>query len=314
MIRFLFFITGLILGGFAIYLYYKNKSNPASIFSVLLSIISLSIAIYPGILEQEMITPYIVIDNSSLELVNGDEYILNANTSPNNTIVEWSSSNLEIIDIDNKGNVKAINEGTAIITATMVYNNIKYSANCEINVKSPIEELSDNISKEMKTDKQEIDDLDDLNNISLAHESVAWLKCEKVYKDESEITMRGQQWNNCIRFGSSNLNADGCSIIIAACDQKYSKFTAQIAPQEGFDTSEMVTVYVYGMCDDEQVFMEEYQIDYMTKNITIDINISGIDELYIEKVGDYNMARVAGQFINGYTGMGVLMRDATLHK
>ena len=123
-----------------------------------------------------------------------------------------------------------------------------------------------------------------------------------------------EQWSDCIRLGNSNFNLDGCAYIIAACNQKYSKFTAEIAPQKGFDRSEEITLYIYGVCDEEQIFIEEYHIDNMTKNISVEFDISGVDELYISKVGDYSMGRKAGQYINEYSGMGVLMNNAILHK
>lgn len=52
----------------------------------------------------------------------------------------------------------------------------------------------------------------------------------------------------------------------------------------------------------------------MTETFTVDLDLSGAKELYIIKSGNYNQGRTAGQFINGYTGMGVLVHNATLYK
>lgn len=386
MIRFIFIVITVILGGITIYCYARDKSKLASIISTFLTILSLFIAIYPKILEQEKIEPTISLNTNLLELISSDEYALKATIFPENCDIRWNSNNENIVVVDNNGYLKAvaegnaiitasitykdveysdicnisvktpgitldktqslhigeiksltastipenvsilwkssdpniitvndngeiegISEGTATITATITYNNINYLANCDIEVKSLPKESDDILSGENKINKQETTDSNSTdNNLIEENEStdvtlsdVAWIQSEKAYKGETATTMRGEQWSNCIILGSSNINEDGCAIIIAACDQKYSKFTAEIAPQEGFDNSEEVTVYIYGVCNSEQTFVEEYQIDCMTKNILIDIDITGIDELYIEKVGDYNMAMIGGQFING---------------
>lgn len=410
MIRIIFLVITLILGIIAIYCYIKDtatlKSKIASIILAIFTIFSLIIAIYPTILKQEKIEPSIVLDHNSLELLCGDENPIFATTSPDNAILEWSSSDSEVITVDDNGYLKAINEGTATITATltykkmqcnancvvvvktpeinidksqllyigdtynlsvttipeninilwnssntnivtvddngkieaiaegtvtitakMIYNDINYSANCDIEVKAPtpvptpIEESNENINDNIKSNEQEIidtevasnDDFQEIETNIISIRDVAWLDDEKIYEEDSATTMRGEEWSDCIRFGSSNINSDGTSVLRAVCD-KYNRFTAEFAPQEGFDKSETVTLYVYGGNDEGQTFKEEYQIDYSTKNIMVDVDISNSDELYIWKVGDYNQGRIAGQFINGYTGMGVLMRDATLYE
>lgn len=151
---------------------------------------------------------------------------------------------------------------------------------------------------------------------TVALEDVAWLEEKKIFSGDTATTTRGETWSNCIRFGSSNLNADEDSYLVAVCDQKYSKFTAKIAPQKGFDHSEIVTLYIYGVCsdNDELIFREEYQISNSTKPFEVELDITGVDDLYFYKDGDYSTARAAGQFLNGYTGMGVLMSDAVLYK
>lgn len=160
------------------------------------------------------------------------------------------------------------------------------------------------------------DDLTDIEPDTVALEDVAWLEEEKIYSDDTATTTRGETWSNCIRFGSSNLNADGDSYIVVVCDQKYSKFTAKIAPQKGFDHSDVVTLYIYGVCsdNDELIFREEYQISNSTKSFEVEIDITGVDDLYFYKDGEYGTAKIAGQYLNGYTGMAILMSDAVLHK
>ena len=158
------------------------------------------------------------------------------------------------------------------------------------------------------------DDLEELEPASVSLSDVVWLDDINIHKDISATTMRGEQWSDCMGFGSSNINSDGQAALLVACDQKYSKFIAEIAPQEGFDKSEEVTLCIYGACDGEQLSKEEFPINFMTESFTIEIDISRAKELYIWKLGDYNPGRIAGQYINGNSGMGVLMHDATLYK
>ncbi len=387
MIRAIFFVVTLILGGWAIYCYAINKSKLASIILAILTILSLIIAIYPTILEQEKIEPDVSLDFNSLELLSSDEYTLNATTSPDDAVVEWTSSDSEIVTVDDKGHLKAISDGTATVTAkliykktkyedncdvvvktpeisldafysltvgetkrinastipkesniiwdssnseiatvndngeieaitegtatvtgTMIYNNKNYSANCAITVKAQSDERDDNSAG----NKANNDDADKTNIISIR--DIAWLDDKKVYKDDNATTMRGETWSDCVRFGSSNINSDGISVLRVVCDQKYNKFTAEIAPQEGFDKTESVILYIYGGTGDEQTFKEEFQIDYSTKPFKVEYDLSNTDEVYFWKTGNYNQGRIAGQFLNGYTGMGVLMRDAILYE
>ena len=158
------------------------------------------------------------------------------------------------------------------------------------------------------------DDIDTSNPSCVPLKDVHWIEEEYIRKDMDATTTRGNEWTGCIGFGSSNLNSDGNAYIIAVCDREYSRFTAEIAPQDGFDSSEEVTLYIYGYSDENRVFTKSYQISCMTKPIKIDLDISDVEDLYFVKEGEYNLGKIAGQFINGNTGMGVLMRDAILYK
>ncbi len=254
-----------------------------------------------------VIDPVINLD-STQSLYVGETKNISAITVPEKADLTWESSNPEIVAVHN-GEIEAIAEGDAAVTAVMVYNDVDYLAECGVTVVAP-DDVPD-----MKSDRQESADTTEEpkpDAISLMDDSVVWLQEEKVYRETAQKTVR-EDWDDCIRFGSSNLNADGDANIIVACDQKYSKFTAEIAPQEGFDKSEEVIVYVYAARDGKQISKEEYRINLMTVNTAVELDITGADELYIVKDGNYNQARIAGQYINGYTGMGVLMRNAVLH-
>ena len=267
---------------------------------------------YTDVCNIKTTDPVVVLDASCSIHVN-ETADLSAETIPANTAIIWDTSNPDIVGIDGNGIMEGISDGTATITATITYNGTNYSAECAVTVET--------LSAENDVEPTDSPDMNNDNtgeiqpdNISLTDEDVVWLQQENVYIETSQNTVREKDWSDCIRFGSSNLNADSDAYIIVACDQKYSKFTAEIAPQEGFDNSDSVVLIVYGVRDGEQISKEEYEIDAMSKNKEVELDITGADELYLYKDGDYSQAKIAGQYINGYTGMGLLMRNATLHK
>lgn len=75
------------------------------------------------------------IDPSSLDMKKDEENILNINIEPKNATnknIKWSSSDESIVTVDIGGKVKALKEGTAIITATSSNGIV---STCNINVK-----------------------------------------------------------------------------------------------------------------------------------------------------------------------------------
>jgi hypothetical protein len=64
---------------------------------------------------------YITLNTYNLELESGDTYQLTANVSPssaNNQKIVWSSSDSQIVTVDQNGKIDAIGKGKATITAT----------------------------------------------------------------------------------------------------------------------------------------------------------------------------------------------------
>ena len=59
----------------------------------------------------------IVLSNEALSMVAGETFALEADITPGHSVVEWSSSNPAIATVDENGNVTAINEGSAEISA-----------------------------------------------------------------------------------------------------------------------------------------------------------------------------------------------------
>ena len=81
------------------------------------------------------------LDRTSLELIRGESEQLTATVKPDNATdktVTWSSSNTSVVDVDQKGEVRANNAGSAYITARAGGK----SAQCLVTVTVPVEKLS----------------------------------------------------------------------------------------------------------------------------------------------------------------------------
>lgn len=85
----------------------------------------------------------ITLSDSNLELISGKDATLTVteatgNPEPTNTDVEWTSSDENVATVDENGNIKAVGEGTATITATCVSKNVDEknyaSASCTVKV------------------------------------------------------------------------------------------------------------------------------------------------------------------------------------
>ncbi|MDE7243946.1 MAG: S8 family serine peptidase, partial [Oscillospiraceae bacterium] len=79
------------------------------------------------------ITPKISLSNSSLSLNVGESQTLTANVTPSGTAVSWSSSDTGVATVSG-GRVTAVGQGTATITAQIVYNGTSYQAKCTVTV------------------------------------------------------------------------------------------------------------------------------------------------------------------------------------
>lgn len=302
------------------------ESIRATIYSFLGTIIMAIItymtyihSIYPNLTKQNETESAAKFNSNLLELSVAEEYDLKPIIPPDNTSTKWYNDNPEILTVDENGHIIATGEGSATITAIITFNNEHFLKEIGITVdtQNSINASDKTENNEQETNNTEVslnNDLQESEINTISIKDVAWLDDEKIYKDDYATTMRGEDWSDCIRFGSSNINSDGTSILRVVCDQKYNKFTAEIAPQEGFDKTESVTFYIYGATSDQQTFKDEFQIDYSTKPFKVEYDLSNTDELYFWKSGNYNQGRIVGQYINGYTGMGVLMRDAALYE
>jgi len=106
--------------------------------------------VYVGISDLKMMAKNIpsisiVIDKTSLNLLEGNSEKITATVLPENATnkkVIWSSSDESIAKVDENGNVTAIKEGQAIITAKL--ENTDLAAICEVNVSKLVEENKNN--------------------------------------------------------------------------------------------------------------------------------------------------------------------------
>ena len=85
----------------------------------------------------EVVKPSITIANNSLSFDSiGSTKSLTATTTPSDQKIVWSSSNKNVATVSD-GVVTAKGAGNATITAKFTYNNIEYTATCNVTVKSP---------------------------------------------------------------------------------------------------------------------------------------------------------------------------------
>lgn len=93
------------------------------------------------------------LNNTKMELNKGDVYQLKTTTG--NPKVKWKTSNTNIATVDSNGNIQAVNEGKATITATI--NGKDYKSNVEVikvDYTENIKELRDYINKNGFTFKE----------------------------------------------------------------------------------------------------------------------------------------------------------------
>ena len=83
----------------------------------------------------------ISLDQTSLSLISGESERLTATVKPDNATdktVTWSSSNTSVVDVDQQGEVRAYESGTAVITAKAG----DKSATCTVTVTVPVDRIT----------------------------------------------------------------------------------------------------------------------------------------------------------------------------
>ena len=91
---------------------------------------------YEATCKVKVSDPSVKLDKNSLSLMPGDSARISATTVPGNAGVTWSTSNADVATV-NGGNVKAVAEGSATITAKITYGGKEYKATCAVTVEKP---------------------------------------------------------------------------------------------------------------------------------------------------------------------------------
>ncbi len=78
-------------------------------------------------------TPSVSLSQDSFTLTEGETKALPFKTSPAGALVSWSSSDSSVVTV-NEGKVTALKKGSAVITASIIYNGKTYSDTCTVNV------------------------------------------------------------------------------------------------------------------------------------------------------------------------------------
>ena len=95
------------------------------------------------------------MSESSLSLVVGDEETLEVQIRPENAtdkVLNWNSSNEEIVEVDQNGKIKAKKKGSALIEVTSVN---RKRATCKVEVKEKEEKKEDTTDKPKETKPEE---------------------------------------------------------------------------------------------------------------------------------------------------------------
>ena len=103
------------------------------------------IEIYGDSIDNSKQAESITLDKTSMDLIEGSSDKITATILPESVInkeVLWSSSDESIATVDEEGNVTAVKEGQATITAKV--ENTDLTATCTVNVKKPVEENKNN--------------------------------------------------------------------------------------------------------------------------------------------------------------------------
>lgn len=83
--------------------------------------------------EDAPIIPDLTLDRANITIAEGETEVLTAKTIPADQTVTWTSSNDTVATVED-GEVTAVAEGTAVITASMTYETVEYKDTCKVTV------------------------------------------------------------------------------------------------------------------------------------------------------------------------------------
>lgn len=83
--------------------------------------------------EDAPIIPDLTLDRANIIIAKGETEVLTAKTIPADQTVTWTSSDDTVATVED-GEVTAVAEGTAVITASMTYETVEYKDTCKVTV------------------------------------------------------------------------------------------------------------------------------------------------------------------------------------
>lgn len=128
-------IDALSTDGFSLKTNDKGKGNLSAAITAHTSLNSQDtepVEFYIGAPEDE--TDHIRLNKSILNLVEGDEYTLTADTYPADASITWASSDTDVATVTSAGKVTAEGAGVCVITAKFTHSGVSYIDSCNVTV------------------------------------------------------------------------------------------------------------------------------------------------------------------------------------
>lgn len=169
--------------------------------------------------EKSDIDSEINLNTDSVSLKVGDNAKLNATITPsegNDGFISWDSNDTDIVKVDSNGNVKAMAEGSAVITATLSNGNCD---TCQINVSSGVIIATKILISRESSSLNVGDQLTLIATVEPANatdKGVKWISSNKTIAsvDNSGIVTANAQGNAVITATNNGLSAS-CNVTVS---------------------------------------------------------------------------------------------------
>lgn len=208
--------------------------------------------------------PSVSFSNNTVELARGDSKQLLVNTVPNMQNITWISSDPSIVTVNGDGTVTECKEGTATITASVIYNGVTYSDHCTVNVVyTPIE-------------------ISEIYRMTTSHGGF--------YSDNQVTDIYGNIWAGpCYYAVLDGFNGyqDGTSSELYYTQGQYTQLSGTIVlPSDQYNTYYTSYLKVYG---DGRLLYTSPGISYGFAPQDFKVDITGVSELEIALGGHWTL-------------------------
>ncbi len=106
---------------------------------------------YKFTVNVKKVKPSLTLNENEVNLYTNEKLLLTAIAVPTGAKIKWSSSDSNVATVDSKGNIKAINEGSATIKASITYKKKTYESVCKVNVEKTEATLALTVSEKYTT-------------------------------------------------------------------------------------------------------------------------------------------------------------------